>query len=119
MTNAQAAVVDRIKASSKRNAGKSKLRLNAERKAAATPAAKAKGPANGNLGRTPRMRYIEPRTKSDGNPFHAMRVNAELLSAAKKYATKKGTTLNAMLRSYMARLTGVSAAASSDDDGEE
>jgi hypothetical protein len=64
---------------------------------------KAKGPEPV---RTARIRYIEPPTKKDGNPFFALRVPAGLLRAFKAHANKKGKEATAIVREHMAKLTG-------------
>lgn len=56
--------------------------------------------------RTMRIRYVEPPTKPDGNPFFALRVPKGLLVAIRAHAKKRGTTATALVREHMAKLTG-------------
>ncbi len=58
--------------------------------------------------RTARLRYVEPPTKKDGQPFFALRVRSELLRAFKAKAKADGKEATAMVRAYMVRVTGVS-----------
>lgn len=57
--------------------------------------------------RTARVRYIEPPTKKDGQPFFAARVPSELLAAFKRHAAKVKATPQGLVREYMAKVTGV------------
>jgi hypothetical protein len=65
--------------------------------------------------RTPRLRYMEPPTHSDGNPFFALRVPKELLVAFKALAKKKGTPATKMVRAFMCKATGVKLGVGSDE----
>lgn len=65
--------------------------------------------------RTLRLRYVEPPTKKDGNPFFALRVPAGLLRAFKAFAKKKDKAATAIVREHMAKLTGYEL----ETDGEE
>lgn len=56
--------------------------------------------------RTMRMRFIEPPTKKDGNPFFALRVPPALLRSFKAYAKKENKATTALVREYMAAVTG-------------
>ena len=56
--------------------------------------------------RTPRLRYLEPPTEKDGNPFFALRVPAGLLKAFKARAVKSKCTPTGMVRAYMAKVSG-------------
>jgi len=120
MTNAQAETVARIKAA-KKGTGKSRLKLAAERKAAATLPAKPvkalKRPtkASSEPHRTARVRYIEKPTHSDGNPFMAFRAPKELKVAFVKWCKGKGTKAGESLRAYMSKVTGVEV----ESEGEE
>ncbi len=73
------------------------------------------GASKGEPQRTARVRYLEPPTKPDGNPFFALRVPGELLRAFKKHATSKRTTPTALVRGYMVRVTGVKLDAEGDE----
>ena len=58
--------------------------------------------------RTLRLRYLESPDKKHGNPFFAVRVPRELLSAFKRWASKsKHGSANAAVRAYMSKVTGV------------
>lgn len=61
------------------------------------------------------MRFVEPPTKKDGNPFMAFRAPKPLKVAFAKHAKSKGATPAELLRGYMAKVTGVAA---EDDNGE-
>lgn len=63
--------------------------------------------AKGSPHRTARIRYIEPPTKKDGNPFFALRVPGPLLRAFKAHAKKKNTDATALVRMFMSKTTGV------------
>lgn len=76
------------------------LPLKARRVKAGT---KAKGPEPE---RTMRIRYVEPPTKKDGNPFFALRCDAGLLRAFKAFAKKTGKPATVIVREHMAKLTG-------------
>lgn len=65
--------------------------------------------------RTVRIRYVEPPTKKDGNPFFALRVPAGLLRAFKAHAKKKDKAATRLVREYMSKATGVEL----ETDGEE
>lgn len=66
--------------------------------------------------RTARIRYVEPPTKKDGNPFFAARVPANLLRAFRAYAKKEKVHPAALVRGFMSKVTGVEVEA---DNGEE
>lgn len=70
--------------------------------------------AKGEPSRTARIRYMEPPTKKDGNPFFALRVPAELLRAFKRYAKEKKTEPTVLVRAYMSKVTGVDTEGDSD-----
>jgi hypothetical protein len=63
--------------------------------------------AKGEPPRTARVRYIEPPTKKDGNPFFALRVPGKLLRAFKAHCKKNGTVATLAVREYMSKVTGV------------
>jgi hypothetical protein len=65
--------------------------------------------------RTLRLRYVEPPTKKDGNPFFALRVPAGLLRAFKAHANKKGKAATSIVREHMAKLTGYELEADGDE----
>jgi hypothetical protein len=67
--------------------------------------------------RNARVRYMEPPTKKDGNPFFALRVPGPLLRAFKSHAKGKRTTATALVREYMSKATGVELEL--DEDGAE
>jgi hypothetical protein len=54
------------------------------------------------LERTPRLRYVEPPTKKDGNPFFAFRCESGLLRAFKAHARKKKIPPTSLVRALMA-----------------
>lgn len=58
-------------------------------------------------GRTPRMRYVEPPHKREGNPFFAVRVPREVLAAFRKKCDKRKVTPQGVVRAYMAKWAGV------------
>lgn len=60
---------------------------------------------------------MEPPTKKDGNPFVACRVHPDLLRAFKSHAAKQRTTVAALLRAHMSKVTGVTV--EDDEDGGE
>jgi hypothetical protein len=68
-----------------------------------TKTTRARGPVPE---RTARVRYVEPATTKDGNPFFALRVPADLLRAFKSYAKHKGQSPTVCARSLMAAVTG-------------
>lgn len=76
---------------------------------------KGLGKAKGEPVRTVRLRYVEPPAKRQGNPFFAVRIPRELLAAFKRHAKQKQETTQALIRGYMSRVTGVSAAV--DEEG--
>lgn len=63
--------------------------------------------AKGEPPRTARIRYIEPPTKKDGNPFFALRVPGKLLRAFKAHAKQNRTSATLMVREYMSKVTGI------------
>ena len=65
------------------------------------------GKAKGEPERTARVRYMEPPKWKAGNPFFAVRVPSDVLSAFKKHAKGKDSTAGEMVRAYMSRVTGV------------
>ncbi len=72
--------------------------------------------ANGEPPRTARVRFVEPPMKPDGNPFFAVRVRRELLGAFRKYAARAGVEATVLVRTYMSKVTGVSAEADNGDE---
>lgn len=54
-----------------------------------------------------RVRYVEPPTRKDGNPFVACRVPVELRDAFVKWCKARKLTTAEALRAYMAKVTGV------------
>lgn len=67
----------------------------------------AKGRAKGREPeRTMRVRFVEPPTKPDGNPFFALRCEAGLLRAFKAHAKKKGKPATVIVREMMAKVAG-------------
>jgi hypothetical protein len=62
--------------------------------------------AKGEPARTARIRYIEPATKKDGNPFFAARVPKDLLKKFQAHAKTKKSTPAALVREFMAESTG-------------
>lgn len=63
--------------------------------------------AKGEPPRTARIRYIEPPTKKDGQPFFALRAPGKLLRAFKAHAKKEKTSATQLVREYMAKVTGI------------
>jgi len=57
--------------------------------------------------RTPRMRFVERPSRMLGNPFFALRVPRDLLSAFKAHAKRKKAHPNELVRAYMSKVTGV------------
>jgi len=57
--------------------------------------------------RTARVRYVEPPTKKDGNPFFALRVPADVLRAFKAKCSKRKVEPTALVRAYIAKVGGV------------
>ena len=78
------------------------------------------GKASGDLpelakGRTPRMRYVERPSKRDGNPFFALRVPSNVLSAFKAKAKRKNLAGTVVVREFMAKFAGVKLPAVADE----
>jgi hypothetical protein len=67
---------------------------------------KGKGRAKGEPARTARVRYVEPATKKDGNPFFALRVESGLLRAFKSLAKQRKMLATTMARQLMANECG-------------
>jgi len=78
-------------------------------------AVKGKGRAKGEPPRTARVRYVEPPTKKDGNPFFALRVPGDVLRAFKAKAKARKLTPTELVRTYMAKVAGVALS----EEGEE
>ncbi len=74
--------------------------LKAKRVKAGT---KASGP---DPERTVRLRYMEPPSKKDGNPFFALRCEPGLLRAFKRYAKEKKQPATTLVREWMASVAG-------------
>ncbi len=62
-----------------------------------------------------RIRFVEPPSKRNGNPFFALRVPRALLRGFKAHARKHETTATQLVRGYMSKCTGIEV----DDDGAE
>jgi hypothetical protein len=65
--------------------------------------------------RTPRLRFIEPLGKREGNPFFACRVQADLLRAFRAHARRSKVHPNELVREFMSKVTGVEL----DGEGDE
>lgn len=76
---------------------------------------KSLGRAKGDLPRTPRMRFVEPPSKRDGNPFFALRVPESMLSAMERKAKAKGVPRTAWARGVLARAAGFKLEADNDE----
>lgn len=63
--------------------------------------------ANGQPHRTARIRFVEPPASRKGNPFFALRVDAELLDAFRAHARKAKVSPNDLVKAYMSKVTGV------------
>lgn len=59
------------------------------------------------LGRTPRLRFIEPPHKASGNPFVAFRAPRALYAAFGRWCRERKTTMPLAFRAYMSKVTGV------------
>lgn len=63
-----------------------------------------------------RRRYIEPPARKRGNPFFAVRVPADVLSAFKRKAKPDA---NQAVRRFMSRVAGVALSKSGAESGDE